>query len=224
MCNIAPLRAGPSSTIVNDTVQTRPHPCLRSGERAHRPKAERRAGWLVAAVLALTIAGCGGGPAPAGEPSPARGTGSIHAVVHPESGPSRALVVEYAAAGLGSLAATPDDEGSLVLVAVFRDGRVDETLDLETLSISVPLSELPDGEGSLDVIVDGAVLAVLLEGAAGAESRVLSPEVVAGSLHLRYDAPPRPGITLRGDFSLVIPTGESTLKLEGAFEVPVLGS
>jgi len=178
---------------------------------------------LVAA--ALTLAGCGAAPAPStGEAGTTRGAGSIHAVVHPQNGPSRTLAVDYAAAGLGSLASEPDDLGSLVLVAVFRDGRVDDSLDLETLSISVPLSELPGHTGSLDVVLDGSVLAVLLEGSSSGETRVVSPETVGGTLHLRYDAPPRPGITLRGDFSLLIPTGTSTLRLDGEFEVPVLGS
>lgn len=185
-----------------------------------------RAPFRVAALLATTfaLAGCGGGPAAVAEPAPVQAAGAIHAVVHPENGPSHSLAVDYAAAGLGTLAASPDDDGSLVIVAVFRDGRVDDSLDLETLSISVPLSELPGQDGSLDVVVDGSVLAVLLEGSSSGETRVMSPESVAGSLHLRYDAPPRPGIILRGDFSLTIPTGSSTLKLEGELEVPVLGS
>lgn len=176
-------------------------------------------------AAALTLAGCGAAPAAnSGEPTPVRGAGSIHAVVHPENGPSHNLTVDYAAAGLGSLATEPNDLGSLVLVAVFRDGRVDETLDLETLSISVPLSELPGQQGSLDVVLDGSVLAVLLEGSSNGETRVVTPETVGGTLHLRYDAPPRPGITLRGDFSLLIPTGTSTLRLDGELEVPVLGN
>lgn len=179
---------------------------------------------VAAVAMTLALAGCGGAPAPATEPPPALRAGAIHAVVHPENGPSHPLAVDYAAAGLGTLAAAPDDDGSLVIVAVFRDGRVDDSLDLETLSISVPLSELPGQQGSLDVVIDGSVLAVLLEGSASGETRVVSPDSVAGSLHLRYDAPPRPGIILRGDFSLVIPTGNSTLKLEGELEVPVLGS
>lgn len=178
----------------------------------------------VLALLSVAASGCGGTAPTNGEPAPVRGAGSVHAVAHPENGPSHTLVVDYAAAGLGTLAPSPADDGSLVIVAVFRDGRVDESLDLETLSISVPLAELPGESGSLDVVVDGGVLAVLLEGSSNGETRVLSPESVAGTLHLRYDAPPRPGITLRGDFSLVIPTGNSTLKLEGELEVPVLGS
>lgn len=180
---------------------------------------------LAVVVATLALSGCGAAPAPAsGEPTPVRGAGSIHAVVHPENGPSHTLAVDYAAAGLGSLASDPDDLGSLVLVAVFRDGRVDDSLDLETLSISVPLSELPGQQGSLDVALDGSVLSVLLEGSSSGETRIVTPETVGGSLHLRYDAPPRPGITLRGDFSLLIPTGTSTLRLDGEFEVPVLGS
>lgn len=178
----------------------------------------------VLTLLAAFASGCGGtAPSTTGEPTPVRGAGSVHAVVHPENGAAHALAVDYAAAGLGTLA-SPTDDGSLVIVAVFRDGRVDESLDLETLSISVPLAELPGQTGSLDVVIDGSALAVLLEGSSNGETRVLSPETVSGSLHLRYDAPPRPGITLRGDFSLVIPTGHSTLKLEGELEVPVLGS
>lgn len=177
------------------------------------------------AAAALSLSGCGGAPAPSsGEPAGGRGAGSIHAVVHPENGPSQTLAVDYAAAGLGSLASEPNDLGSLVLVAVFRDGRVDDSLDLETLSISIPLSELPGQQGSLDVVLDGSVLAVLLEGSSNGETRVVSPETVSGTLHIRYDAPPRPGITLRGDFSLLIPTGTSALRLDGEFEVPVLGS
>lgn len=180
--------------------------------------------WVPVLGTTMTLAGCGGASAPAGEPVPVRtGAGVLHAVVHPLNGSSRVLAVDYAAAGLGSLAASPADEGSLVIVGVFRDGRVDETLDIETLSISVPIAELPHESGSLDVVVDGSVLDVLIEGNRG-DARVVSPESVRGSLHLRYDAPPRPGITLRGDFSLVIPTGASELKLEGELEVPVLGS
>lgn len=182
----------------------------------------------VAALAAtLSLTGCGGAPtagSPA-EPTPVKGAGAIHAVVQTENGISRSLAVDYAAAGLGSLAASPEDEGSLVIVGVFRDGRIDESLDLETLSISVPLSELPGQHGTLDVVVDGASLAVLLEGTQNGETLVLSPDRVEGSLHLRYDAPPRPGITLRGDFTLLIP-GErgSTLKLDGELDLPVLGN
>ena len=183
---------------------------------------------VAALVATLSLSGCGGAPSsgsPAGEPTPVKGAGAIHAVVQTENGASRALAVDYAAAGLGSLAASPSDEGSLVIVGVFRDGRVDESLDLETLSISIPLSELPGQQGSLDVAVDGAALAVLLEGTQDGETLVLSPDRVEGTLHLRYDAPPRPGITLRGDFTLVIPgEGGSTLKLDGELELPVLGS
>ncbi len=166
-------------------------------------------------VVALALAGCGG-TAPS---EPVRqAAGSIHAVVQPPSGAARVLAVDYAAAGLA--APSLDEGGSLVIVGVFRDGRVDGALDLETLSISVPLEELPDQVGSLDVVVDGAALAVLLEGS----EEVVLPEQVKGSIHLRYDAPPRPGITLRGDFSLTITTAtHGTLKLDGELEVPILG-
>ena len=170
---------------------------------------------LIALSAAALLAGCGG-TAPS---EPVRqAPGSIHAVVQSPSGASRVLAVDYAAAGLA--APTSEDGGSLVIVGVFRDGRVDEGLDLQTLSISVPLAELPGQSGSLDVLVDGAALAVLLEGS----HDVVLPDQVKGSIHLRYDAPPRPGITLRGDFSLTITTAtHGTLKLDGELEVPILG-
>ena len=173
----------------------------------------------------LALAGCGGSSliASSATPRPTNGAGSIHAVVQGASGQTRNLTVDYAAAGLSSPLAENDD-GSLVVVGVFRDGRVDDALDLETLSISVPMSELPGRTGPLDVVVDGANLNVLLEGAADSGARVITPDVVKGSLHLHYDAPPRPGITVRGDFSLALVSGGSTIRLDGDLEVPVVGN
>ena len=177
---------------------------------------------IVAIAATLALSACGGNP-PAATPISRPGAGAIHAIVQTQSGASRLLSVDYAAAGLA--ASTDADEGSLVIVGVFRDGRVDDSLDLQTLSISVPMSELPGQTGNLDVVVDGAALNVLLEGSAESETRVVTPEAVHGSLHLRYDAPPRPGITLRGEFSLLLETQgrASLLRLDGEFEVPVLG-
>ncbi len=173
-------------------------------------------------VASLALAGCGaapGGPnATAPNETSRSGAGVIHAIVQTETGLPRTLEVDYAAAGMS--AGVSDEGGSLVIVGVFRDGRVDDTLDLETLSISIPLSELPGTAGALDVALDAAVVNVLLEGSA----EVITPEAVRGVIHVRYDAPPRPGITLRGDFSLVVDApGAATLKLDGEFEVPVLG-
>jgi len=182
---------------------------------------------LASIVLAASaLAGCGA--APAGTPADAsharQGAGVIHAVAQSANGAARPLSVEYAAAGISPSSAA-DDAGSLVIVGVFRDGRVDDSLDLETLSINVPLSALPGTTGTLDTIVNASDLTVLLEGTTGSETSLLAPDAMEGSLHLRYDAPPRPGITLRGDFSLVVDagSGRSSLKLEGEFEVPVLG-
>lgn len=173
------------------------------------------------AAASSGLAGCGGAPSgnAAATPDATRsGAGVIHAVVQTGSGQPRTLEVDYAAAGIS--AGVSEDGGSLVIVGVFRDGRVDDTLDLETLSISVPLSELPGQSGVLDISLDAEAVSVLLEGAA----QVITPEAVRGVIHVRYDAPPRPGITLRGDFSLVVDApGASTLKLDGEFEVPVLG-
>lgn len=191
-----------------------------------RPFSAASAAMLLA--LAGTLAGCGG-PTGAGAAmmpeTPAAATqdaGSIHAVVQSSNGVSRSLNVEYGAAGI-SAGVTPDDAGSLVIVGVFRDGRVDDSLDLETLSINVPLASLPGQSGTLDTVVSGSDLTVLLEGSSG--DAILAPEAVRGSLHLRYDAPPRPGITLRGDFTLAVDTGDGhSVKLDGEFEVPVLGS
>jgi hypothetical protein len=189
---------------------------------------------LISTVLAggaLALAGCGG-TAPGTEPPAAahapRGAGSIHATAQTSSGQTRNLTFEYAAAGLSGANPATDDTGSLIIVGIFRDGRVDDALDLETLSISVPLSELPGHSGALDTVVDGSALNVLLEGSADSETRLLAPDAVAGQLHLRYDAPPRPGITMRGDFTLTVRSGTTTvpgttLTLEGEFEVPVLG-
>lgn len=172
-------------------------------------------------ATSLAAAGCGaapGGNAPASPDATRSGAGAIHAVVQTGSGLPRTLEVDYAAAGIST--GVSEDGGSLVIVGVFRDGRVDDTLDLETLSISVPLSELPGQSGVLDVSLDAEAVSVLLEGSA----EVITPEAVRGVIHVRYDAPPRPGITLRGDFSLVVDApGAATLKLDGEFEVPVLG-
>jgi hypothetical protein len=185
-----------------------------------------------ASSTALLLGGCGGTSATVTAPTPRPSAGSIHAIVQGASGQSRTLAVDYAAAGLSqdrgganvAPGVTSDGDGSLVLVGVFRDGRVDDTLDLETLSISIPLSELPSQTGSLDVVVDGRNLSILLEGSANSETRVITPDLVRGNLHMRYDAPPRPGITLRGDFSLTVDAaGSETLHLDGEFEVPVLG-
>lgn len=177
-----------------------------------------------ASATALVLGGCGGTTATVTAPTPRPSAGSIHAIVQGASGQSRTLAVDYAAAGLANGATTSDGDGSLVLVGVFRDGRVDDSLDLETLSISIPLSELPSQTGSLDVVVDGRNLDILLEGSANSETRVITPDLVRGNLHMRYDAPPRPGITLRGDFSLTVDAaGSETLHLDGEFEVPVLG-
>lgn len=182
------------------------------------------------AAAPLVLAGCGGVPSGQAElpPTPVRGGGAIHAVAVSNEGIPRALSVDYAAAGLSGLRTTEAEvagDGSLVIVGVFRDGRVDDSLDLETLSISVPLSELPNRAGSLDVVVDASTVQFLLEGTAGSEARVIAPETVTGQIHLRYDAPPRPGIVLRGDFSVALHTpAGSLLRLEGEFDVPVLGS
>ena len=173
---------------------------------------------------AAALAGCGAAPATA-DTHARPGAGVIHAIAQSSNGTARPLSVEYAAAGISG-AISADDAGSLVIVGVFRDGRIDDSLDLETLSINVPLSALPGTTGTLDTVIGAADLTVLLEGTTGSETRLLAPEAIQGSLHLRYDAPPRPGITLRGDFTLVVDagTGRSSLKLEGEFEVPVLGS
>lgn len=185
-----------------------------------------RAPLLLSTLLAATLAGCGAAPSGTVESHTRPGAGAIHAVAQSANGQARTLSVDYAAAGLSAASLTnPEDSGSLVIVGVFRDGRVDDSLDLETLSINVPLSSLPGSTGALDTIVNAADLTVLLEGSAGNETRLIAPDAVKGTLHLRYDAPPRPGITLRGDFSLVVEPapGRATLKLEGEFEVPVLG-
>lgn len=171
--------------------------------------------------------GCGGAPSSSPDPRAARLVGSIHTVAQTASGQTRPLSVEYAAAGLSAAnPANPSDAGSMVIVEVFRDGRVDNDLDLTTLSINIPLSALPGTSGTLDANVDGSDLTVLLEGASNAETLLIAPEAVQGTVHLRYDAPPRPGITLRGEFSLFIEpaAGRPALKLEGEIEVPVLGS
>ena len=63
---------------------------------------------------------------------------------------------------------------------------------------------LDEATGALDTIVNAADLTVLLEGSAGNETRLIAPDAVEGPLHLPYDAPPRPGHTLRGAFPLVV--------------------
>ncbi len=168
--------------------------------------------------LAIAALGCGGSPPDPIAPASRPGAGSITAVAQGAVGPARSLAVDYAAAGISGA----DPARQLVIVGVFRDGRVDDTLDLETLSISVPISELGSAtNGVVDLMVDGSQLNVLLEGTSGSETLVLSPEEVRGTLHLRFDAPPRAGIVLRGDFSLEV--ASARLKLEGELEVPVLG-
>ncbi|HVO30295.1 MAG TPA: hypothetical protein VMV18_06150, partial [bacterium] len=109
-----------------------------------------RATLLVSILAAASLAGCGAVPngngTPVETPHARQGAGSIHAVVQSASGQTRSLSVEYAAAGLAG-ASGANDAGSLTIVGVFRDGRVDDSLDVETLSINVPLSVLPEQTG-----------------------------------------------------------------------------
>lgn len=185
----------------------------------------------VALVVALG-AGCGGQLAP-DTPRADRVTevGEITVLAGVDNEAATSLVVDYAAAYITVCDSQPaTQDGTLVFFGAFNQGQIKNGLDLATVSLSIDLNELPDARGPVDITLDADAVNVYFEWSDYEGSRLEAGSNVDGRLYLRYDAPPRPGITIQGTFSLVIPAVETemgelaALTLEGVFEIPVVRS
>ena len=180
----------------------------------------------------MVAVGCGGQLVP-DTPTADRVTdvGEITVLASADGEAASALVVDYAAAYITVCDAEPaTSDGTLVFFGAFQQGQIKSDLDLATVSLSIDLNELPAAQGPVDITLEADAVSVYFEWSDYEGSRLEAGANLDGRLYLRYDAPPRPGITMQGTFSLLIPaveteTGElASLTLEGAFEIPVVRS